>query len=335
MRKIYVWIFILMVCTIVSSCGDEWKDELYQQMVSLKAPRNTEGVYDIYLRYSKVGKDTFELPVIISGTQNNKKDFDIKIGVDNDTIATLNMEKYLNRKDLYYKQLPEKYYSFPSGVCHIPAGSDVKVFPVAFNLKGLDLVDKWLLPITIEDDPSYVIDEFKGRGKALLHINLYNDYSGNYSATAMNVYFAGESSTPAVVDTRRAYVVDNNSIFIYAGTTWEEDENRDRYKIFITFNPGTKDEKGVVKGSVTLTSGDASNAMMLSTEGDCTYEVHQEPDSKQPYLMHYYVVLNLNYNYSDITSDPNNPIAFNARGMLTMERKINTLIPDEDQAIQW
>ena len=58
-------------------------------------------------------------------------------------------------------------------------------------------------------------------------------------------------------------------------------------------------------------------------------------DPVQPYLKHYYVTMQMQYNYTDFTSDPSNPIVFNARGSLVLERKINTLIPDQDQAIQW
>ncbi|WP_418455601.1 BT_3044 domain-containing protein, partial [Allofournierella sp.] len=36
----------------------------------------------------------------------------------------------------------------------------------------------------------YVTNKRKGWRKALLHVLPYNDYSGNYSATAMNIYFS-------------------------------------------------------------------------------------------------------------------------------------------------
>lgn len=34
-----------------SACNDEWKDELYSHMISLKAPIGSEEVSDIYVRY--------------------------------------------------------------------------------------------------------------------------------------------------------------------------------------------------------------------------------------------------------------------------------------------
>ena len=57
-------------------------------------------------------------------------------------------------------------------------------------------------------------------------------------------------------------------------------------------------------------------------------------DTNQPYLMHRYYVLYIKYTYDDITTS-NVPTSYRAEGSLTMERKINTTIPDEDQAIIW
>ncbi|MDE6162421.1 MAG: DUF4361 domain-containing protein, partial [Bacteroides sp.] len=128
---------------------------------------------------------------------------------------------------------------------------------------------------------------------------------------------------------------DENSVFFYAGTVWEEDVNRSKYKVIVTFNPGTTDESGTVSGTLTLRPGDAANEMNLQSSGACTYEIRSNMDPVQPYLKHYYVTMQMQYNYTDFTSDPSNPIVFNARGSLVLERKINTLIPDQDQAIQW
>ena len=34
-----------------SACNDEWKDELYTQMLSFKAPLGDNGLSEIYVRY--------------------------------------------------------------------------------------------------------------------------------------------------------------------------------------------------------------------------------------------------------------------------------------------
>ncbi len=72
----------------------------------------------------------------------------------------------------------------------------------------------------------------------------------------MNIYIEGTTTDPAKVDTRLARVVDENTIFFYAGSTWVEDENRSRYKVFVEFEEGTEDEEGTIKGKLKLYCGD-------------------------------------------------------------------------------
>lgn len=334
MKKLYIAI-ALLACIAFSACNDEWKDELYEQMISFKAPVDATGISNIYLRYNPDGVCSYQLPVIVSGTTDNANNLEVKIGVDNDTLDVLNIAKFLHRTDLYYRQLPETFYSLASETCHIPAGSNVQSYTIDFNFTNLDLVEKWVLPLTIEPGEGYTPNMWKGWRKALLKINLFNDYSGKYSATSMNIYMDGETTDPATISERNVSVVDENSVFFYAGTVWEEDVNRSKYKVIVTFNPGTTDESGTVSGTLTLRPGDAANEMNLQSSGTCTYEIRSNMDPVQPYLKHYYVTMQMQYNYTDLTSDPSNPIVFNARGSLVLERKINTLIPDQDQAIQW
>lgn len=332
MKKIYIG--MLLVCSVFSACNDEWKDELYEQMVSFRAPVDGTGVSNIYLRYKEDGKTSYELPVIVSGSTDNARDLDVKIGVDNDTLHTLNVGKYLGRTDLYYKQLDQKHYSFPSEICSIPAGTNVKSYIIDFDFSDLNLVDKWVLPLSIERTDSYSPNMRKGWCKALLRINLFNDYSGSYSATNMNIYIDGQNNDPAIINTRTVSVVDENSVFFYAGTVWEEDENRAKYKIIATFDPGMEDDKGMISGGLTLRAGEESEGLDLQAVGASTYEISTDMDKVTPYLKHYYVTMNMEYKYTDRTN-PSSPIIYHAKGKLVMERKINTLIPDQDQAIQW
>lgn len=334
-------LFKLAICTVFavgffSACSDATDGELYTQMVSLTAPRNSEGVHDIYLNYTKMSQDTFKLPVVISGSTWNDKDLTLHIGVDNDTLAIFNVEKFNTRTDLYYKQLPEENYHFLSNTLQMPKGQSLKSFPIEFNLEGINLVEKWILPVTIEPDNSYTINTYKGRGHAMLRINVYNDYSGTYAANGMSIYYAGEEADqPAVVDTRKCWVVDENTVFFYAGTTWEEDENRAKYAVKVKFNEGVTDSTNTTTGTISLSAADENNEIDFRPDGDCTYRITRVADVNQPYLMHYYVTLYMGYYYNDITSNPKSPIQYHATGSMTMERKINTLIPDRDQAIQW
>ena len=62
----------------------------------------------------------------------------------------------VGRQDLWYVPLAEQHYSFESNICHIPAGENIQLYPIHFNFNGLELDEKYVLPLTIEEDPSYV-----------------------------------------------------------------------------------------------------------------------------------------------------------------------------------
>ena len=73
MKKIYSFLAIATTLFMCSACNNEWEDELYTQMVSLKAPYENQGVTNIYLRYKPNGEVTYKLPVIVSGSKVNEQ----------------------------------------------------------------------------------------------------------------------------------------------------------------------------------------------------------------------------------------------------------------------
>lgn len=82
------------------------------------------------------------------------------------------------------------------------------------------MVEKWILPITVTDDPSYNYQSNlrKHYRKALLRIMPFNDFSGSYSTTAMKTYFYDSDKNETVGDamvanTRTAYVVNDSTVF--------------------------------------------------------------------------------------------------------------------------
>jgi len=334
MKKIYYCIAVLGALLLCFSCNDEWKDELYTTMVSLKAPINRDDVSVIYLRYKPEGEVTYKLPVLLSGSKKNKKDYYVRIGVDNDTLAILNYARYTNRTDLYYQQLQESLFELPSPTCHIPSDSNVALFNVNFKLSGIDLVEKWVLPLTIEEDPSYVMNMYKGRRKALLWIMPFNDYSGTYSSTDMNIYYGDETRDHTVVGSRETRVVDDNAIFFYAGLTDEKDVYRSRYKVIVEFEaPNEETEEGVKKGNLKIKADDPQINFELLSEP--TYEISEEMDIDRPHILKRFITMRMTYKYEDYTSNSQRRLPYRCEGSMIMQRNINILVPDEDQAIVW
>ena len=331
MRKLYVYLIILVATALCSSCNNEWEDEQYESYISFKAPVNADtGVTDVYVRYKEDGKVTYRLPVIVSGSNTNQKDMDIHVAVDLDTLNTLNRERFSTREELWYEALEENKFEFPE-VIHIPAGSNVALLDVDFKLNNLNMVNKWVLPLTIVDNASYNYQSHprKNYAKALLKIIPFNDYSGSYSTTTMEVYIKNQDGSfatkPLTTNTRTAYVVDDNTIFFYAGLMGEELEQRETYKICMHF-----DEENM---TVDITAPHKEE-IYFKNNVIPNYSVAEIMDSTRPYLMHRYVSFTIDYDFADVTSAPE-PIYYKVQGTMMLERNFNKQIPDEDQQIEW
>ncbi|KAA8476401.1 uncharacterized protein DUF4361 [Arcticibacter tournemirensis] len=334
MKSFYKYIVALTLIMPFAACNDEWEEELFTNMVSFKAPIGSEGVTEVYLRYKKDGEVEYNLPVIVSGTQENQKDLNVQVEVDNDTLNIFNQGKYQYRTDLYFKQLPAQFFELPAGPCFIPKGSHTANHKIKFKFFNLDLVERWVLPLTIKDDPSYAVNYRKGWRKALLYVKPFNDYSGSYSATSMNIVFDSDTEPKTMVmSTKNAWVVDENTVFFYAGMVEERSEERGDYKILMRFGEPVENADGSRTGALTVQAENpAINFELLSQP---TYQIKKVVDPTLPYLVSEYTTVNIKYKYNDITSIPNMPIRYKAEGSMTMERRRNITIPDDDQAIQW
>ncbi|MDR2774103.1 MAG: DUF4973 domain-containing protein [Tannerella sp.] len=347
MKHLFFYLTVLFAALFaLPCCNDEWEDELYVRMVSLKAPINRDDVSVIYLRYQPGDQAvTYKLPVIISGSQTNDRNYDVRIDVDNDTLSYLNYNRYALRSDLYYRQLPGNFYGLPSPTCHVPSGSDVALFDVNFKFSGLDLVEKWVLPLTILPDPSYELNTYKGRHKALLWIMPFNAYSGSYNAGSMYVYFGDNTTKYMTANTREAKVVDENTIFFYAGITEELAENRGEFKVKCEFltpdeiteinDSKTGESTGlyIKKGKLALSAENPS--LEFEVVGEPVYEIKEELDIDRPHIIKRFFTLTMEYKYKDGVSSENMVFPYRCKGTMLMQRNVSTIVPDEDQAIFW
>lgn len=330
-KNIYYLFIVIAVAMSWVSCNNEWEDEQYLQLASLKAIPDGNGVTFANLRYNPEGKVTYELPVIISGTNPNTHTRTVRLGLDLDTMAILNEERYGHREELYFKILDPQYYSFPE-VVEIPAGESTANLAVEFELGDLDQSDKWVLPITILEDPSnnYKPNPRKHYRKALLRINPFNDYSGTYNGTLYRIVLEGDTDNPMNLASHRTFVVDDKTIFLYAGARNIDSPDRKLYKIYIEFTDEIVDLQH--KKLNIYTDNPEIN---LNVRGVPSYSVDEAMDVTKPYLKHIYITLNLAYDFDDYTTVPGHTIKYSVSGSLSMQRDLNTLIPDEDQQIQW
>jgi len=329
----YIYYLFLAMFTIICcvSCNDEWKDEQYIQTASFKAIPNSLGVTPVYVRYKPEGKVIYNLSVIISGSTMNSQNRTIHIGLDPDTLAVLNQEAYGHRSELYFKQLGTTYYGM-SETIDVPADKYTTTVPIEFTLGDLDQTDKWVLPLRILSDPSYnyQANPHKYYQRAMLHINPFNDYSGTYSGTLYKIYLAPDMETALNMSSVRTYVVDENTIFLYAGLRDIDYLDRKLYKIFIRF---TDEMIDIQKKKLEIYTDNPE--INFNVQGQPYYTVEEEMDATKVYMKHIYITLGLSYTFEDYTTISGTPLKYTVTGILSMQRDLNTLIPDEDQQIQW
>lgn len=342
-------VFGLMALT--TSCNDEWTEEQYEHYVSFKAPLDDKGgvtsVYVPFTRHDDNGNElyghglsSYQLPLILSGTTTNEKDFTVKVAHDTDTLGILNYEWYQNRSDLYYKDMSE-YATYPTTV-NFKSGEDVSLLDIRFDFNNIDMTEKWVLPIMIADDGTspYLSHPRKHYGKALLRVFPYNNYSGNYSAATLLVKSSPSKDDLASQDgsgqeTSRLYVVSEEEVFFYAGTIDEDRTDRKNYKIFAKFVKKINTDGSIDENSGTVELRAENEEMQFEVNKQATYKIYDKMDDIQPYLKHHYIIISdIDYTFCDYTLMADK-MWYNATGTLTLERQINTQIPNEDQAIDW
>lgn len=353
MKRINVFLSFIIVMLAFISCKDGdyiWDEEQYEQYVSFKAPieADTEGSTPIYIRYKPDGVVTYKLPIIISGSTMNEKTRHIHIAEDLDTVAVINEQRFgPNRSEWWYEPLERgKYYDFDEDFV-MEAGCSLDSMDIRFTLAGIDMSRKWVVPLTIVDDPSYDYKKHprKNYAKAILRVIPFNDYSGSYATSTMEVYLRNEQTgekrgTAMVSNNRTAYVVDDNTVFFYAGLMNENMtiEDREKYKIYVRFLGHGSDNGEDKKLEIWAENPDIN--FQLKTINPI-YTTATIQDVKLPYLEHRYVSLNIEYTFDDITTYKNldgstkEKVLYYVNGSMILERNVNTQIPDEDQAIQW
>ncbi|MDR3366803.1 MAG: DUF4973 domain-containing protein [Prevotellaceae bacterium] len=323
-KKIYALLALAALCLLSPACNDEWTDEQYQKNVSfVRSIKNN--VSNVYLKYRSDGVASYKIPLVVSGSTGNDRDVAVTVAIDPDTLDDLNFDRFRYQTKLYFKLLEEQYYEFPNGAtATIPAGKDVGLLDINFRMAGLDLVDKYVLPLKIESTSTYAPAPRREYIKTLMRIVPFNDFSGVYTPTGGELWLlsnvgAEVESLGAYEEQRETRVVDESTVFFYAGQVQELEQERALYKIRMRFNSDN---------SLTLT---ADSARIEFADEGSTYELSTTTDPTKPYLKRHYTVIKLTYSFKDFTN-PQDPIHYRVKNVsMRMERLQNTLIPEEDQ----
>ena len=353
MKKIYTLAALAAMTMLGTSCNSEWEDEQYEHYISFSSQLDSKGVTNIYVPYSRhdaegnyaeggEGRSNYQLPILVSGSTDNPSNVTVHVAHDADTLNILNYARYATRTELYYEDMGAQglaYASYPESL-QIKAGENKGLLDLKFDFRNIDMSEKWVLPLQIVDDASYnyVAHPRKDYAKAILRIFPFNDYSGDYSGTGItNKVVTGYDGDGKPIETAesitkssiRGYVIDEQTIFTYAGIVDEDYTDRRKYKIKFAFN-------GETNGSVTISCDNAEEiGFELNKDVTPSFRISSSMDDAKPYLEHRYVIINNVDYYFNYIPVEGTIIRYHVKGTLTLSRDINTQIPDEDQAIEW
>lgn len=337
------------IATAFTSCNDEWTDEQYAHYISFKAPLdvdgNSVGVTTVYVPMTRKDADgnpikgiahtSYELPVLVAGSTDNGSNLRINIAADPDTLQTLNTERFSTRDALKYLDMTP-YASFDDHI-DIPAGQNSALFHIDLDFSsGIDWADRWVLPLSIEPGNGYERNPRKNYAKALLRILPYTTFSGSYESGNISFYSQNaqgvdDDKSGAFASPIQLYAIDENTAFFYAGNNDESRLDRKLYKItaHFQFNEGSSD-----RGTVTFTA-DNENLNFVTSEDPATFVIMETDDPVESYIKRRTIVINgIDYTYTDYTITDGANLRYHIKGLLTMQRKLNTQMPEEDQ-IEW
>ncbi len=329
-----------------TACNDDWEDEQYKQYVSFKAPLNTDGtsvgVTTINVPYTRVngegqplygehGLSSYNLPMIVSGSTDNERDIRAHVA-HSDTLDILNIERFGFRQEIWYNDM-SAYASYPESIL-IPKGQNIGLLPISLDFRGIDLNDRYVLPITVVEnkEDGCIRNPRKNYATAMLRILPYTDYSGVFQAANIKFYIVSGGVTdeePGAMTTVQTYVVDENTVFFYAGTFNENSLLRANFKIYARFNP--LNDSGS-KGTIEMWADNEQMGFVQNTTA--TYNIIEQEDEVQSYILRRTLIISdIDYTFNDYLTAQGSLITYNVKGNMTMERKLNTQMPEEDQII--
>lgn len=330
----------------LTSCNNDWTEEQYRQYVSFKAPLDTEGssvgVTTVYVPFTRIDDDgnprygegvsSYNLPMIVSGSTDNARDIIAHVA-HSDTLDILNVERFsINRPEIWYKDMSE-YAEYPSSIL-IPKGENVGLLPIMLDFRNIDLSDRYVLPITVVEnaEDGCFRNPRKNYATAMLRILPYTDYSGVFQATNMKFYIISGGvidNEPGAMTTVQTYAVDQNTVFFYAGTFNESSLLRKDFKIYAHFTPN---KAGGTTGTVEFFTD--NEQLSFKQNNLANYTIIEQPDEVQSYIVRRTLIISdVDYTFNDYRTAPGSVITYNVVGTMTMERKLNTQMPEEDQIV--
>ncbi|MDR2954414.1 MAG: DUF4361 domain-containing protein [Prevotella sp.] len=304
-------IYVLMSMLIFSySCDDGVDEELFDKYVLL----TENGWKDKQMEITADNKVKVLVTASISGTSANDRDVSVNVKFDPDTLQGYNFEKYRNQTGLYYSELPSAAISFDNRNISIASGKDHGETYLTLDIDQIDnKYADYVIPITIESASEYTIAR-DAYSKALLHVQLKNSFSGDYSGD-LNVYRTNSGGgnesgdeNKISVGTKSFYAISNDQCYFYAGQFSRTTADREKFIVNITIDDD---------GNITMDSPNPElDLKQESASIEITKEAHKTDNRYEVVI----TKLDLKYTFKDL-STLDKPM-LRAQGAITMQQNV-------------
>lgn len=301
---------LLLTSWLIVSCNDELEEELFHKFSYI----THSGWQDYKLEVND--DNTAILPIYfgVNGTSGNEQNIQISIGLDTDTLAAYNKEKYKNQENLYYQLLPEGTYSFDAESYTIPKGDLKAGAYITLDLNKIkeigSLYNDYVLPLQILSSVGEPMGPSKYT-KVLAHIQFENDFSGSY--TGKGVVTQKNTSYTTEVTSTELFAINNTTCYMFVGEkTRTNTEDYLHYVIELTKDPVTE-QLSVRAGDHT----DGLNFVIKSAIIERKYNMNYNDNR-------YYTevtTIKIQYEYTDSTN-PVDKLEMSFDGSFSMSRDV-------------
>lgn len=290
MKKI---IFALCAVAAITACSNKMNQEIFTKKVFLVQ----NGFQEFEMNFTENAIVDTTISVGVSGTGFITEDLKVSLKVNPDTLAGYNWERFRNDESLYYELLPEDCYRVKTENITIKAGQTLTTIPITFNLILMDREKSYVLPLEIADASGYELAEPQYR-TVLLNIVPSNEFSGPYNLSG-KISEVGTDDATDIRMTRTFRAESRNTVSLYAGSTAENVDNREDYRILLKVNAdSTLAVYAMHANKIDLRYDEPNLDIESPVNRIRVVETYDTQNSHRKFVTTYYY---LQYNYIDYT----------------------------------
>ncbi len=171
----------LLALGLFAACDQEAPIEKEQYKPIFYIVGSNDKIIDKYVNIGNE-QDTVNLSIAVGGSQLLSHDVTLTLEERPEQVDTYN-DRELSAEGRHYNYLTPNIYEYPSDQVTVKAGNVYETFPIYIRPATLECDSLYMLSFRLKNTSDYEITDEDT--VALVRLNLFNDYSGNYDMDGM------------------------------------------------------------------------------------------------------------------------------------------------------